>query len=102
MRSSRQDRPSESVMLRHLARQIRRPGTKLVGSWTGAINMRNNGTRVELVWMRPHDHIGWAFAGPDELAGVARDFLQEGLELGEYLLFVAANPAEEAYRRLVA
>jgi len=59
--------------------------------------MRSNGTRVELVWMRPHDHIGWVFSGPDEFADVARDFLNEGLELGEYLLFVAGNPAEDAY-----
>jgi hypothetical protein len=62
--------------------------------------MRSSGNRVELVWMRPHDHIGWAFSGPDEFAEVAREFLQEGLELGEYLLFVAGNPDEDAYRRL--
>jgi hypothetical protein len=41
--------------------------------------MRSNGTRVELVWMRPHDHIGWVFAGPGEFADVAQDFLNEGL-----------------------
>jgi hypothetical protein len=62
--------------------------------------MRSRGTRVELVWMRPHDHIGWAFSGAEEFAGVARDFLQEGLELGEYLLFIAADPAADAYARL--
>lgn len=50
--------------------------------------------------MRPHDHIGWVFAGPDEFAAVAVDFLKEGLTLGERLLFVAADPAQDAYRRL--
>jgi hypothetical protein len=64
--------------------------------------MRSSGTRVELVWMRPHDHIGWAFSGPEEFAAVARDFLQEGLELREYLLFVAADPTADAYARLAA
>jgi len=62
--------------------------------------VRSSGTRVELVWMRPHDHIGWAFTGPDEFANAAREFLQEGLELGERLLFVAGDPAEDAYQRL--
>jgi len=64
--------------------------------------MRSSGARVELMWMRPHDHIGWVFSDADEFARVSRDFLQEGLELGEYLLFVAADPAEGAYQRLVA
>jgi hypothetical protein len=63
--------------------------------------MRNRGTRVELVWMRPHDHIGWVFSGSDEFADVAADFLKEGLELGERLLFVAADPADAAYSHLV-
>jgi len=63
--------------------------------------MRSRGTRVELVWMRPHDHIGWAFAGPEEFADVAGDFLREGLELGERLIFVAADRAEAAYARLL-
>jgi hypothetical protein len=66
------------------------------------IKVRSRGSRVELVWMRPHDHIGWAFSGPDEFAGVAGDFLHEGLTLGERLLFVAANPAEDAYARLAS
>lgn len=64
--------------------------------------MRSHGTRVELVWMRPHDHIGWVFSGAEEFAEVARDFLTEGLELGEYLLFVAGNPAEPAYLRMAS
>jgi hypothetical protein len=62
--------------------------------------MRSSGTRVELVWMRPHDHIGWVFSGAEEFAEVARDFLNEGLELGEYLLFVAGDPTEHAYVQL--
>lgn len=64
--------------------------------------MRSRGTRVELVWMRPHDHIGWVFSGADEFAEVAGPFLKEGLELGERLMFVAANPAEEAYEQLAS
>jgi MEDS: MEthanogen/methylotroph, DcmR Sensory domain len=62
--------------------------------------MRSSGTRVELMWMRPHDHIGWVFSGAAEFAAVARDFLTEGLELGEFLLFVADDPAEPAYLEL--
>jgi hypothetical protein len=62
--------------------------------------MRSRGTRVALVWMRPHDHIGWVFAGPDQFADVAVDFLNEGMALGERLLFVAADPTQEAYQRL--
>lgn len=62
--------------------------------------MRTSGARVELVWLRPHDHIGWVFDGPDAFAQVAKGFLTEGLELGERVVFVAANPAEDAYRGL--
>jgi hypothetical protein len=62
--------------------------------------MRNRGTRVELVWMRPHDHIGWVFSGPEEFAEVAERFLREGRELNERLLFVAGDPSEPAYRRI--
>jgi hypothetical protein len=50
--------------------------------------------------MRPHDHIGWVFAGAEEFASVAEGFLKEGLELGERLMFVTPNPAEDAYARL--
>ena len=64
--------------------------------------MRSRGTRVELVWMRPHDHIGWAFSGPEEFARVAGDFLREGRELGEQLMFVADDPARPAYAELAA
>jgi hypothetical protein len=51
--------------------------------------------------MRPHDHIGWAFDGPEEFAHVAGDFLREGRELGEQLMFVAGDPAEAPYAELV-
>jgi hypothetical protein len=50
--------------------------------------------------MRPHDHIGWAFSGAEEFADVATGFLAEGLGLGERLLFVAADPSDEAYARI--
>jgi MEDS: MEthanogen/methylotroph, DcmR Sensory domain len=52
--------------------------------------------------MRPHDHIGWVFSTPEEFAGVAGPFLKEGVELGERVVFVAADPDEEAYRNLAA
>jgi hypothetical protein len=64
--------------------------------------MRSSGTRVELVWMRPHDHIGWAFDGPAEFADVVREFLAEGATLGERLVFVAGDPADAAYAELIA
>ena len=63
---------------------------------------RASGTRVELVWMRPHDHIGWAFDGPEDFAHVAGAFLREGLDLGERLLLVVPDPTEDAYQRLAA
>jgi MEDS: MEthanogen/methylotroph, DcmR Sensory domain len=54
--------------------------------------MRNHGRRFECLRMRPHDHIGWAFAGPAEFASLARPFLAEGAALGEKLMYVAADP----------
>ena len=42
--------------------------------------------------MRPHDHIGWAFAGPAGFAALARPFLAEGAARGERLMYVAADP----------
>jgi hypothetical protein len=42
--------------------------------------------------MRPHDHIGWTFAGPAGFAELARPFLAEGARLGEKLMYVAADP----------
>ena len=57
--------------------------------------MRNHGARVELLRLRPHDHIGWVFSGPGAFAALARPFLAEGATLGERLVYVAADPAAE-------
>ena len=54
--------------------------------------MRNRGTRFECLRMRPHDHIGWVFAGPAEFAALAGPFLAEGAERGEMLMYVAEDP----------
>jgi MEDS: MEthanogen/methylotroph, DcmR Sensory domain len=54
--------------------------------------MRSRGGRFECLRMRPHDHIGWVFAGPAEFAALARPFLAEGAALGEKLMYVAADP----------
>lgn len=54
--------------------------------------MRSRGGRFECLRMRPHDHIGWTFAGPAEFAALARPFLAEGAALGEKLMYVAADP----------
>lgn len=64
--------------------------------------MRNRGGRVECLRMRPHDHIGWAFAGPAEFAGLARPFLAEGAALGEKLMYVAADPDPAAVAGLAS
>jgi hypothetical protein len=53
--------------------------------------MRDHGERYELVPMRPHDHIGWVFSGPEFLA-LATPFLTEGAELGERLMYVVEHP----------
>lgn len=52
--------------------------------------------------MRPSDHIGWAFDGPEEFASVAAPFLREGVDLGERVLLVVEDPAEAAYRDLAS
>jgi hypothetical protein len=62
--------------------------------------MRNVGTCVELVRMRPHDHIGWVFSGPGQFAALARPFLTEGAERGERLMFVSDDPDTSALRDL--
>jgi len=54
--------------------------------------MRNRGTRFECLRMRPHDHIGWVFAGPDGFAALARPFLAEGAARGEKLIYIAEDP----------
>lgn len=72
------------------------------GSNPGTLRQRSTGTRTELVWMRPSDHIGWAFDGPADFAQVVGPFLREGVELGERVLLVVADPTEEAYQQLAA
>jgi MEDS: MEthanogen/methylotroph, DcmR Sensory domain len=62
--------------------------------------MRNLGARFECLRMRPHDHIGWVFAGPDEFAALARPFLAEGRDRGEKLMCVAEDPASPAITAL--
>lgn len=54
--------------------------------------MRSHGTRLECLLLRPHDHIGWTFAGPAGFAALARPFLAEGAARGERLMYVAADP----------
>jgi len=52
--------------------------------------------------MRPHDHIGWAFAGPAEFTALARPFLAEGAALGEKLMYVAPDPDPAAVADLAS
>jgi hypothetical protein len=42
--------------------------------------------------MRPHDHMGWVFAGVSEFAALAAPYLTEGAALGERLMYVAEDP----------
>jgi hypothetical protein len=58
--------------------------------------MRNHGTRFECLQMRPHDHIGWTFAGAAGFAALAKPFLAEGAARGERLMYVAADPDPSA------
>jgi hypothetical protein len=62
--------------------------------------MRNRGARFECLRMRPHDHIGWVFAGPAEFAALARPFLAEGAERHEKLMYVAEDPGSAALASL--
>lgn len=55
--------------------------------------MRNSGVRFECLRMKPHDHIGWVFAGPGEFAELATPFLREGAARGERLMYVADDDA---------
>jgi MEDS: MEthanogen/methylotroph, DcmR Sensory domain len=58
--------------------------------------MRSHGTRFECLRMRPHDHIGWVFTGPDGFAALARPFLAEGAARGEKLVYVTEDPGPAA------
>ena len=46
--------------------------------------------------MRPHDHIGWSFAGAAEFTVLAQRFLAEGAARGEKLIYVADDPGPAA------
>jgi hypothetical protein len=50
--------------------------------------------------MRPHDHMGWVFAGASEFAALAAPYLTEGAALGERLMYVAENPDPRDLSRL--
>lgn len=58
--------------------------------------MRDHGTRFECLRLRPHDHMGWVFAGSGGFAALAGPFLAEGAALGERLMYVAADPGPAA------
>ncbi len=64
--------------------------------------MRDHGTRFECLRLRPHDHIGWVFAGAGGFAAVAQPFLAEGAARGERLMYVAADPGPSAVAALAA
>lgn len=62
--------------------------------------MRNYGTRFECITMRPHDHIGWIFDDLTEFDALAAPFLAEGAARGEWLMYIAADPAPDVESRL--
>ena len=61
--------------------------------------MRDHGPRFECLRLRPHDHMGWIFAGSCGFAPIAVPFLAEGAALGERLMYVAAGPGPAAQPR---
>jgi len=63
--------------------------------------MRNSGTCLEVFRLSASDHVGWAFDAADEFARVALDFLTEGAERGELLMYVAEDPDPAAVDGLV-
>ncbi|MCK2218687.1 MEDS domain-containing protein [Actinomadura sp. ATCC 31491] len=50
--------------------------------------------------MKPHDHIGWVFTGPDGFAALAEPFLAEGAARNERLMYVCADPGADVAARL--
>jgi hypothetical protein len=50
--------------------------------------------------MRPHDHIGWVFAGEAEFEQLAGPFLAEGAARGELLMYVSGAPRPPTAARL--
>jgi len=61
---------------------------------------RNRGVRFEFLRMRPHDHMGCAIGGAGEFPVLAAPFLAEGAALGEFLMYVAEDPAPADVSRL--
>lgn len=64
--------------------------------------MRSRGAPVEAVGMQPCDHIGWVYAGRDQFAALAFEFLSEGAVRGEKLMYVAEAPEPRGPRNLAA
>ena len=62
--------------------------------------MRRHGMRFECLRMRPHDHIGWVFAGEAGFEELAGPFLAEGAARGELLMYVAEAPRPATAARL--
>ncbi|MGH3172154.1 MAG: MEDS domain-containing protein [Trebonia sp.] len=62
--------------------------------------MRNHGSRFECLRMRPHDHIGWVFAGATAFDELAWPFLAEGGASGELLMYIAGSPNPATASRL--
>jgi MEDS: MEthanogen/methylotroph, DcmR Sensory domain len=52
--------------------------------------------------MRPHDHMGWVYAGSSEFAALAVPYLTEGAALGEKLVYIAEEPDPADLSQLVA
>lgn len=64
--------------------------------------MRDFGPRLELIPLRPHDHIGWAYTGTEEFARLSRPYFEEGASRGERLMFVVDDPAADHLGELLA
>src|SRR5437660_12872311 len=64
--------------------------------------MRNCGTRFECITMGPHDHIGWVFDCQAGFDALVAPFLAEGVERGERLMHISADPDPAAVSRLGA
>ena len=62
--------------------------------------MRRHGMRCECLRMRPHDHIGWVFAGEAGFEELAGPFLAEGAARGELLMYIAEAPRPATAARL--
>jgi len=62
--------------------------------------MRRHGMRFECLRMRPHDHIGWVFAGEAGFEELAGPFLAEGAARGERLMYVTEAPRRATAARL--